>query len=327
MTLEGRVVRSQSRQFTVETSRGLVKTVVLKGLRTRHPDLVDPVAVGDRVTVRLGAGTEGTIEEVHPRRNKLSRPVVGLAAREQLIAANLGGALVVQAVSPPWKNATYDRYLVMASAGKVPAALCLNKIDIDTPETDRSSLDVYRAIGYPVFPVSARSGLGLDPLRDFFREGPIVLIGPSGVGKSSLVNAISPGTTLRTGELSGTTGKGRHTTTWVELVTMAGGIEVVDSPGLRVLGLWGVAAEDLDAHFPEFHLLDGTCRFTACSHLHEPDCRVRSALAEGRIAPFRYDSYVRIRETLAAAGEGTRAGRSRPGHGRTASHATRGRRG
>lgn len=327
MILEGRVVRSQSRQFTVETNRGPVKAVVLKGLRTCHRDLVDPVAVGDHVKVRLGAGVDGTIEEVHPRRNKLSRPVVGLGAREQLIAANLGGALIVQAVSPPWKTATFDRYLVMASAGGVPAALCLNKIELDPGEDSRHELEVYRGIGYPVFTVSARERQGLDPLRAFLSVGPTVLIGPSGVGKSSLVNAISPGTTLRTGELSGATGKGRHTTSWVELVAMAGGIEVVDSPGLRVLGLWGVAPADLERHFPEFRALEGSCRFSGCSHLNEPNCRVLLAVAEGRIAGFRYDSYVRIRETLAAGGEGDRSGRSRSALGRTASHATRSRRG
>lgn len=311
MILEGRVVRSQSRVFTVETTQGLVRAAVLKGLRSRTRELVDPVAVGDRVTVRLGAGTDGTIEEVMPRRNRLSRPVVGGAAQEQLIAANLGGALVVQAVSPPWKTATWDRYLVMASAGGVPAALCLNKIDLDPADAERPDLEAYRRLGLPVFPVSAKTLEGMDALRHHLRNGPTVLIGPSGVGKSSLVNAIAPDSSLKTGALSRSTGKGRHTTTWVELVDLGDGIEVVDSPGLRVLGLWGVEAEGLPAHFPEIARIEGVCRFARCTHVHEPDCRVRAAVEAGEIAPFRYDSYVRIRETLSAADTTSKGVRSR----------------
>lgn len=311
MILEGRVVRSQSRVFTVETAQGLVRAAVLKGLRSRTKELVDPVAVGDQVTVRLGAGTGGTIEEVMPRRNRLSRPVVGGGAQEQLIAANLGGALIVQAVSPPWKPATFDRYLVMASAGGVPAALCLNKVDLGPAEAERPELGEYRRLGLPVFPASAKTLEGMDALRLHLQQGPTVLIGPSGVGKSSLVNAIAPDSSLRTGALSRSTGKGRHTTTWVELVQLGDGIEVVDSPGLRVLGLWGVEPEDLPAHFPEMVRIEGTCRFARCTHVHEPDCRVRAAVEAGEIAPFRYDSYVRIRETLSLADTTSKGVRSR----------------
>jgi ribosome biogenesis GTPase / thiamine phosphate phosphatase len=296
MLLEGRVIRSQSRSFDVETETGPVKAVVLKGLRSRYPDLVDPVAVGDSVTVRLGVGAEGTIEEVHPRRNRLSRPAVGQGKPlEQTIAANVGRAIIVQATSPSWKTATWDRYLVMVSAGDVPAALCLNKIDLAPGEAESKDFEVYRDLGIPVIATSARTGEGIEGLRDLLRAGPSVFIGPSGAGKSSLINALAPGSGLRTGALSRSTGKGRHTTTWVELLKFGDDVEVVDSPGLRVLGLWGIGAEDLADHFPEFRRSPAGCRFPRCSHVHEPDCAVRQALHDGLIAPFRYDSYVRRR--------------------------------
>jgi ribosome biogenesis GTPase len=302
MFLEGRVIRSQSRSFEVETAEGPVKAVVLKGLRSRHAGFVDPVAVGDCVKVRLSARAEGTIEEVLPRRNRLSRPAVGQATQEQLIAANVGRAIIVQATSPSWKTATWDRYLVLVSAGNVPAALCLNKIDLEPGDRDAEEFGIYRSLGIPVVLTSARTGEGLEELRNLLRGGTSVFIGPSGVGKSSLINALAPGSGLRTGSLSKSTGKGRHTTTWVELLKFGDDIEVVDSPGLRVLGLWGIGPEDLPAHFPEMAGLEGQCRFAHCSHVHEPDCAIRTALEEGRVAPFRYDSYVRIRESLLETG-------------------------
>src|SRR5512140_2318878 len=289
MLLEGRVIRSQSRSFEIETASGTVKAVVLKGLRSRHPDLVDPVAVGDRVKLRQGERAGATIEEVLPRRNRLSRPSVSRERQEQLIAANVGRAIIVQAVSPPWKPATWDRYLVMASAGEIPAALCLNKMDLSPDEGNAPELDVYRRLGYPVVLTSARTGEGLDSLRGLIRGEVAVLLGPSGAGKSSLINSLQPGTGLRTAGLSRLTGKGRHTTTWVELLKLDDGIEIVDSPGLRVLGLWGVGPGELALHFHEFAPFAAECRFPGCSHVNEqePDCGVKRAAQAGLIAPFR----------------------------------------
>lgn len=283
---------------------------MLKGLRHRFPGQVDPIAVGDRVMVRVGEGLSATIEDVFERINHLSRPAVGQSGREQLIAANLSRAVIVQAITPPWKPATWDRYLVMASACRVPAALCLNKIDLDPPAVDAPELEVYRRLEIPIVATSARTGQGMAELAGILSAGPSVLIGPSGAGKSSLINALAPGVRLPTGALSRTTGKGRHTTSWVELLPLGNGIEVVDSPGLRVLGLWGVEVADLERHFPEFAPWLDQCRFRGCAHVREPGCAIKEAVARGEIAASRYDSYCRIRETLVEEWEG-RDGRSR----------------
>jgi ribosome biogenesis GTPase len=314
MLLEGRVISARSRKFEVETPTGRVAAIVLKGLRTRHPGVVDPVAVGDRVMVRRGSGAEATIEEVLPRDNRLSRPAVGQEAVEQVIAANLARAVIVQAIEPPWKPSTWDRYLILVSAGQVPAAICLNKIDLDPAARDAPELAVYRDLGLPVVTVSALTGEGLDRLRGLITGGISVFIGPSGVGKSSLINALAPGTGLKTGQLSSSTGRGRHTTTWVELRSLGPEIEVVDSPGLRVLGLWGVGPDDLAERFPEFVPWLGQCRFRGCAHRHEPDCAVKNAVESGAIARFRYESYLRIRETVGVVErEKSTRGRRRPG--------------
>lgn len=298
MLLEGRVVGARSRSFRVETSTGLVQAIVLKGLRHHFPGQVDPVAVGDHVRVRVGEGISATIEEVFERRNCLSRPAVGQAGTEQLIAANLTRAVIVQATAPPWKAATWDRYLVMCSAGRIPAALCLNKVDLDPAAAESPELEAYRRLGIDVVLTSARTGQGIGDLAAMLAQGPSVLIGPSGAGKSSLINALAPGSRLPTGPLSRSTGKGRHTTTWVELLSLGHGIEVVDSPGLRVLGLWGVAAADLERHFIEFAPWLEHCRFRGCAHVHEPGCAIKEAVERGEIPAFRYESYCRIHETV-----------------------------
>jgi len=311
MLLSGRVVGARSRSFTVETNDGSLTCRVLKGLRNQFPDLVDPVAVGDRVRVRRGNEGDATIEEVEPRVNKISRPAVGQEDREQLIAANLGRAVIVQAVEPRWKTATWDRYLVMAAAGGVPPLLALNKIDLDPGSATAEEFEVYRRLGIDVVAVSARTGDGLAELTERLSGSMSVFIGPSGVGKSSLINALGADLSLRTGELSRSTGKGRHTTTWTELLRLDRGIEVVDSPGLRVLGLWGIQPERLADTFPEVASRVGGCRFRLCTHAHEPDCAVREAVAAGEIAAFRYASFLRIREALLEERERPRGGRAR----------------
>lgn len=294
----GLVIRAQSRSFTIQTEDGEYTALVPKRLRHQNPEVVDPVAVGDRVRF-TATESETVIEEVFPRSNVLSRPASGRQGKRQLLAANLDVAVVVMAaVEPEWKPATIDRYVVLASAAGIPAVICMNKVDLDSIVGGDPILRGYRDLGIQVMWVSAETGLGLETLSDFLAGKTGVLIGPSGTGKSSLINRLVPDAGLRVGEVSERTQKGRHTTTWVEMLELPNRGRLVDSPGIRVLDLSGVAPEDLINHFQEMAPLVGECRFQDCRHLAEPDCGVKLALQEGRIPAHRYDSYRRIHESL-----------------------------
>jgi len=293
-TRPARVVGIRSRQFTILLDGERQPAVVPKKLRFRDPDVVDPVAVGDLVHVT----PDGNIESVQPRRNSISRPASGRGGRRQILAANVDLALIVQAAgSPVWKPSTFDRYLVLASAGGVPPAVCLNKIDLDPEAARDPAFEVYAGIGIPRLAFSTITGEGFDAVIDAVRGRTCVLLGPSGVGKSSIVNRLFPEHAARVGEISERTGKGTHTTTWVELLDLPGGGGLVDSPGLRVLDLTGVPPAELSRHFPEFGNA-APCRYPDCAHLAEPECAVKAAVSVGSIDPGRYDSYVRIHASL-----------------------------
>lgn len=294
------VIRSRSRTFTARYRGEEIPVHVPKKLRFQNPDLVDPVAVGDRVRITVAEG-EGVIEEILPRRNGFSRPASGRRGKRQLVAANLDLAVVVMATAEPvWKPATIDRYLVLASSAGVPPAVVINKIDLD-PETPRHpDLEAYRTLGIPVLTVSAETGEGTGDLLELLSERTSVLLGPSGVGKSSLLNRLVPDALARVSAISDRTGKGTHTTTWVELWDLPRGGKVVDSPGLRVLDLTGVEPEYLGDHFPEIHARAPECRFPDCRHLAEPGCAVKEGVESGEVPAQRYDSYVRIHKSLTA---------------------------
>lgn len=292
------MIRARSHAFVARLVDGDHPVHVPRGLRHRDRDAVDPVAVGDRVRV-LRTGDDRVVEEVLPRRNALYRPASGRAGRRQVIAANLDLAVIVlSAADPPWKPATADRYLVLASRAGVAPLLCVSKVDLD-PDTSRDpALDVYRGLGIPVVTASTVAEPGTAALGASLAGKTGVLLGPSGTGKTSLLNVLVPGSGLKVGEVSDRTGKGKHTTTWVERLDLPGGGHLIDSPGLRVLDLTGVEPAGLAEHFPEIAARAVECRFPDCRHLAEPDCGVKEALEGGDIASFRYDSYRRIRESL-----------------------------
>jgi ribosome biogenesis GTPase len=295
--VRGLVVRAQSRRFTVWTEGRFVDALVPKRLRFENPDLVDPVAVGDTVRMSL-RDDQGLILSVDPRRNALGREALGQAKR-QVLAANVDLAVIVLSVAEPsWKPATLDRYLVLASASGISALICLNKADLDPSAALDPALDVYRRLKIPVSVVSVTNGTGMDGLRILIAGKTVVLLGPSGAGKSSLMNRLVPGAEVRVGSVSVATGKGKHTTTWVEMHELPGGGRLIDSPGLRALDLTGVLARDLALHFPEIESLAGPCRFLDCVHVAEPDCAVKRAVESGAMAPHRYESYRKIFESL-----------------------------
>lgn len=295
--LEGIVVKAQSGFFTVETPGGAL-VCKPRGLLQKTRLDTDILAVGDRVHVQPLHTGHGQIVEVLPRTRVLSRrdPQPGRREREQIIVANPDQAVFVFACAQPEPRVgMLDRFLVMAEAAGLPAAVCANKADLVTPERARELFGLYAELGYPVLYTSATLGTGLDALRALIGGKLSVLAGPSGSGKTSLLNALQPGLGRRARAISRATAKGRHTTVVPELLRLDGGGYLADTPGLRALALWDIAPEELDAYFPEIRPCVSACGFSDCTHTHEPGCAVREALAAGRIHPARYASYVRMR--------------------------------
>ncbi len=301
---EGTVIRSTGSWYDVQTEdRGVVPSKIRGKFRLDETDVTNPVAVGDRVTIRLNEDQTGLITRIHPRRNKLSRRAAGRRAeREHVIVANVDRAWVVQAVRCPRYNPGFiDRFLVMAEVYEIPPGLIFNKMDLLPASEDEAlaaCMAQYEVLGYPVLRTSARTGAGLDAVREAFQGNTNVLTGPSGVGKSTLLNRIESGLHLDTQTVSEKTNKGRHTTTYAALYPLSGGGFVADTPGIREFGLVDLAPEELSHYFVEFlpYLLD--CRFRECTHDHEPGCAVKAAVEAGAISRARYESYLNILDAL-----------------------------
>lgn len=255
--------------------------------------------VGDRVTVEGDLVTSFGI-----RKSELVR-VDALGDRPQVIAANVDVMFIVCAVEPPLREGLIDRYIVAAHAARIAPVILFNKTDLwldDDPEDEedfRDRLSPYPPIGVPVHYTSATEDRGLDAVREEMKGRLGIFVGHSGVGKTSLLNALCPGLANRTQELSEQSGRGRHTTTHTELFTLPDGGEVIDSPGIRAFGLWAMAPEQVKDHFVEFAAYAGQCKFANCIHDHEPGCAVKAAVEAEVINPFRYEAYLRIKESLA----------------------------
>jgi ribosome biogenesis GTPase len=270
----------------------------------REINHVDPVAIGDRVRYVEAGDGRGVIIEVLPRDTKLSRPapVPGQRVFEQVIVSNADLILPVFAIANPTpKWGLLDRYLVAAEAAEIPVLIVINKLDLawKNPTFDEE-IEIYRRIGYPVQLVSAETGEGIEELKQALQGKQSVMVGKSGVGKTSLLNAIQPGLGLRVKAVSqGELGKGRHTTTHLEMFELEFGGALVDTPGIREFGLWDVAAEELAYLFPEMAVYVGRCKFgLSCRHDQEPGCAVRKAVMAEAISPYRYQSYMNLRREL-----------------------------
>jgi ribosome biogenesis GTPase / thiamine phosphate phosphatase len=258
------------------------------------------LAPGDRVTVEMHED-EPTVVAVAHRRTKLSRPGVG-RVREQIFAANADQLIIVMsAKSPPFKPGLVDRYMIAAEVGGVKPLLCVNKMDLVNEPPD--AIAMYEGIGMPVVLTSCETGEGIGELRALLEGKLSVLSGHSGVGKSTLVNILAPDLDLFTQEISEQTNKGRHTTTSSRLYELPGDIRLIDTPGIRQLGLWGVSEEEISHFFPEIAEYGAQCKFRDCTHTHEPGCAVLEGIENGAITRPRYDSYLRIRESLRDGGK------------------------
>jgi ribosome biogenesis GTPase len=292
----GIIIRSQSGFFTVQTASGIL-TCRLRGRLKQGPRSGDIAAIGDRVQITRQPDGTGTIEAVEPR----TRALVRLDPRpqgvyQQVLLANPDQAVFVFACAQPHPHLRMlDRFLVIAEKQGIPAIIVANKVDLVGQEQAERLFGFYPAIGYPVIYTCAKTGQGVAELREKLTGKVSALAGPSGVGKSSLLNAIQPGLGLAVREVSQAVNKGRHTTTVRELFPLDGGGYVADTPGLRSLALWDTTPEELDGYFPEIAPLVAHCQFSDCTHRVEPGCAVRAAVEAGQVRPERYESYLRLR--------------------------------
>lgn len=294
--LRGRVLRVHGLASVVETDDGRVfRCAVRRLLKSLATDERSVVTTGDVVWIRPAregtASDEGVIERVEPRHGVLTR---ASRRREHVLVANVDQLVIVMSlVQPDLKPHLIDRYLAAAQQGELKPVLCLNKADLlEDPADLQPLIGLYAQLGIPVFLVSARSGLGIDRLREQLSGRSTVFSGQSGVGKSSLLNAVQPDLALAVKSVSEVNQKGRHTTTYSQLIKLNFGGWVVDTPGVRQLQLWDARAEEMEGYFPEFRPFVPLCNFPDCTHTHEKGCAVKDAVARRLIASRRYHSYM-----------------------------------
>jgi ribosome biogenesis GTPase len=295
-TEPGLIVRAQSGFFSVQTENGLL-TCQLRGRLKQGPRRGDIAAVGDRVRVTPLPQGSGRIEVIEPRRTAFIRlDPRPQGVYRQVILANPDQAVFVFACAEPAPHLRMlDRFLVIAEKQHLPALIVANKVDLVDQEAAKALFGFYPVLGYPVLYASARTGAGVRELQECLTDKVSALAGPSGVGKSSLLNAVQPGLGLSVRGISAAHKKGRHTTCVRELFALEQGGYVADTPGLRSLALWDTSPEELDAYFPELAPLVSSCQFSNCRHQDEPGCAVRAAVDAGQVHPERYKSYLRLR--------------------------------
>lgn len=290
----GLIIKAQSGFFTVETGLGLI-VCQLRGKLKQGRAAGDIAAIGDRVGITVLADGSGVIEEVEKRK----QAIVRLDPRpqgeyQQVLLANADQAVFVFACAHPKpKLRMLDRFLVIAEKQHVPAVIVANKIDL--VKDAREIFGLYEPLGYRVIYTSTQTGAGIEELHGVLKNKISALAGPSGVGKSSLLNAIQPGLGLAVNEISAAMGKGKHTTVTRQMFPLAGGGYVADTPGWKSLALWDTEPEEMEAYFPELRDLVQHCQFSDCTHTHEPKCAVIAAVKDGRVHPERFDSFLRLR--------------------------------
>ena len=264
----------------------------LKGVRSTHP-----VVVGDEVACEADEGGDYVIADILPRRNYVIRRASNLSKESHIIAANVDQALLMASLrSPETPTEFVDRFLVTCEAYKVPVTILLSKLDLQDAEAVAEFRAVYEGAGYRVLEVSVREGRGVEEVRELLAGRTTLVSGNSGVGKSTLIQAIDPSLDIRTGEISESHHKGRHTTTFSTMYPLAGGGAVIDTPGIKGFGLIDIDEAELWHYFPEMMRVAPACRFYNCTHTHEPGCAVTEAVKAGEIAWPRYESYLKIRD-------------------------------
>lgn len=300
---QGLVVRNTGSSYIVRTDQGDDVACRIKGnFRIKGIRTTNPVAVGDRVKIARSADDADYIVEIEPRRNYIIRRASNLSKESHVLASNLDMAALVASLRDPMTPTTFiDRFLATAEAYNVEAILIINKADIwdaEDRELAEAVAALYRSIGYGVYIVSAETGEGIEALESALRDKVTLFAGNSGVGQSTLINRLVPGADLKTGKISDIHHTGMHTTTFSEMVSLPGGGELIDVPGVRGFGTIDFEIEEVSHYFPEIFEVGHDCRYSNCKHMGEPGCAVVPAVEEHRIAQSRYASYLSIMEEI-----------------------------
>ena len=306
---EGLVIKSTGSWYTVESNNGDQFECKIKGnFRIKGIKSTNPVAVGDRVKFSVQGGSisnsqnaVGLIAEIAERKNYIIRRSQNLSKQSHIIASNIDQAvLVVTLVSPVTTTTFIDRYLASAEAYRIPVLIVFNKTDLLNEEQAaelKSLTDVYTKVGYSCIHTSANTRFGLDALKEALKNKINVVNGHSGVGKSTLINIIEPGLSLKTGDISDVHNTGKHTTTYTELFKLSFGGYIIDTPGIKAFGMLEMEPWEISHYFPEIFKISDNCQYNNCSHTHEPGCAVKLAVENGEIAFSRFVSYLGLLET------------------------------
>lgn len=308
MKKRGRVIESTGRWYKVSyddnhsTKGGTIKCRLPGRFKQKGDMLTNPISVGDMVQFTINDDGSGSIQEIEDRKNYLIRKATSHTERNQILASNIDRAFVVQSIRKPnIKQQFIDRFLVTCEAYQIPAGIIFNKMDLGEDESlnhQQYLTDLYQSLGYRVLHTSIHDDASLEPLKEQLDDNTSVFIGHSGVGKSSLLNKLNPEIDREVAEISSYNEKGTHTTTFAKLLPLLNSGYLVDTPGIREFGLVNFDPWELSLYFPEMLEPRKNCRFNNCTHSHEPGCGVIEAYTEGKIDPERYDSYLKIFESL-----------------------------
>ena len=300
--LEGIVYRSTGSWYSVKTEAGFYDCRIKGRIRLEGIKNTNPVAVGDRVHIQVDPNhpEQGVIQKILDRKNYIIRRSVNLSKQTHIIAANIDQVFLIVTLNNPVTTPTFiDRFLVSAEAYSIPVVLLFNKVDSYTPEEKKAIAEmeaIYSGIGYETHRISALASQGVTTVKTLMKGKVSMFSGHSGVGKSTLANAIAPELDLKTAAISESHGQGQHTTTFAGMFDLESDIRIVDTPGIRGFGVVDMNSEELSDYFPEFLKRQDQCKFNNCLHLQEPQCAIKKALEEGSISPTRYQSYLQLLE-------------------------------